>query len=345
MRISRRWQRAALPNYYAYKLRLNGRDLVWHEKEHFIYCINKVYKESEHVIFRGDKKTHLQRVYGVSGTWSPIAFNDAIFFFGGKSTLFSLSPEIRQQALNIATENNDTFSRLFKMIRELLLNPKSRDVRDIVDKLMLRDGPLVSFFLQADNEKQLLEATSKLSSVQKLRLRDNYLLLLHHIGAGAYYSETFMLSTTESFVRACNFAFGGKTAVPSAQTQDAIVIMGWVPKELENVVKTMHSTDFRPGGLGHVTSLPLYRTPLYPFEREITLKGGLFPHYILGYLHWENGEEIFEVNPSLFDVDERWDGRELPVDQSSWEERIRTTEFGAYFRFIDDLQFSQQEVN
>lgn len=95
----------------------------------------------------------------------------------------------------------------------------------------------------------------------------------------------------------------------------------------------------------HAIGLPLYKAAVYPLEKEITLKGGLFPHYILGYLHWENGEEVFEVNPALFYVDEYWDGRRLPVDQSSLEDRIRTTEFGAYFQLHNDQLFSQQEVD
>lgn len=343
--MSKRWQLAAFPNYYAYTLRLNGRELNWNEKEHFVHCVNQIYRESEHVIFRGDKKEHLQRIYRLPGTWSPNAFNREFFFYGAKSTLFLLPTEVRQQALNISAGNNDAFSRLFRMIRELLLSNYSREQRDTLDRLTRNNGPLVSFFLQADNEKQFREGIDKLSEEQRLRLRDHYLSLLHHIGAGTYYSSTFMLSTTESFTKACNFAFGSKSVVPAAQAREtAIIIMGWVPRGLRNVIKALRSTDFRPGSPLYAIGLPLYKAILHPFEREITLKGGLFPHYILGYLHWENEKEIFEVNPALFDVDDHWDGRELPVDQSSWEERIQTTEFGAYFQLHNDQMFSQQEI-
>lgn len=341
----RQWQRRILPNFYAYKLRFSGRDLTWEENGHFINCVNQIYKTSEHVIFRGDKKTHLQKIYGVSGTWSPDRFNNSIFFFGTKSRLYSLRSEIRQRALNISAGSRDTFSRLFKMIRELLLTKGSRELRDALDKFTQDNGPLVSYFLDADNEEKFKEATNKLSFEQKIKLRDNYLTLLHHIGAGKYFSETFMLSTTVSFSKACEFANGNKSGVAQSRIHDSIVIVGWVPAGLENIIQSRHGYKLRAYDSLNIPGIPVYKETLFPSEQEITLKGGFFPHHMLGYLHWENGNEIFEVNPALFAVDMHWDGKELPVDQSTWEERIRLTEFGAYFQLHDDRFFSQQEVS
>jgi hypothetical protein len=344
MRVHLYGHQPTRPDFSGYQLHLNGRNLTRYEKDHFLQCVDIIYNQSKHVIFRGDKKKHLRRIYGLRGRWFPNTFNDALFFFGAKSRLFTIPAKIRRRALKITDESRNAFSHLFKMIRELLLNPKTRDQRDVVDTITSKNPSLVSFFLPAENEDRLMELAAALPTPERLRLRDHYLSLLHHIGSGSYYSETFLLSTTESFDKASHFALGGNQEISSVQKSTGIVIMGWVPWGLENTVKALRSVDFRPTSPILNFGLPLYKQLLFPHEREITLKGGLFPHYILGYLHWKRGGEIFEINPAISQVNYDWNGKELPVDQSSWAERIHQTEFGAYFQLHEDQAYSQQEL-
>lgn len=231
------------------------------------------------------------------------------------------------------------------MIRELLLTPGSRELREKIDKLTRKNGPLVTYFLQADNEDMFLQVLRTLPEPLRRKMSDQYLSLLHHLGAGVYYNETFMLSTTESLAKARKFAYGNQHGHPNPIAQEqAIVIAGWVPIGLDIAVKTAHFLDLRTHRKIEEIGLPHYY-PLFPHEHEITLKGGLLPHLILGYLHWEDGAEVFEVNPAVFLVGENWDGVQLPIDQSSWETRILSTEFGAYFNLRDSQVFSQHEVH
>jgi len=73
------------------------------------------------------------------------------------------------------------------------------------------------------------------------------------------------------------------------------------------------------------------------------LKDGLLPHYLLGYLHVHQADEIFEINPVLFQTDSSWNGVELPVDQSTFSERIQNTLYGRYFSFeYENDQYRQQ---
>jgi hypothetical protein len=65
---------------------------------------------------------------------------------------------------------------------------------------------------------------------------------------------------------------------------------------------------------------------------EITLKGGLLPHYIIGYFYLENGVERFELNPAIFKIeDSDWPLEGLPIDQTQFDERIRGTQFKKAF--------------
>jgi hypothetical protein len=48
-----------IPNYYAYRLKTNGRDLSEEQRIHFFNSINKIYRNNDKFIYRGDKKEKL----------------------------------------------------------------------------------------------------------------------------------------------------------------------------------------------------------------------------------------------------------------------------------------------
>lgn len=90
--------------------------------------------------------------------------------------------------------------------------------------------------------------------------------------------------------------------------------------------------------------LPIYEKSFFHYQKEVTLKGGLLPHYLLGYLHNKRSEKIFEINPAIFDVSDTWNGIELPVDQGTFHQRIKNTLFGRYFTLDnEDYQFQQHK--
>ena len=45
-----------IPNYYAYRLKTNVRDLSEEQRIHFFNSINKIYRNNDKFIYRGDKK-------------------------------------------------------------------------------------------------------------------------------------------------------------------------------------------------------------------------------------------------------------------------------------------------
>ncbi|WP_443945754.1 hypothetical protein ACJVDH_01155 [Pedobacter sp. AW1-32] len=151
--------------------------------------------------------------------------------------------------------------------------------------------------------------------------------LLHHVSKSEYYASSFLLSTSIDFSQASKFA----SSKEEKDSENPLIIFGWVPYKYEGVLSVPDSRILRRDINMEATDLPIYEKSFFPYQKEVTLKGGLLPHYLLGYLHNKRSEKIFEINPALFDVSDTWNGIELPVDQSTFHQRMQNTLFGRYF--------------
>ena len=82
-------------------------------------------------------------------------------------------------------------------------------------------------------------------------------------------------------------------------------------------------------------NLPLYYQSFYPGEKEISLKGGLLPHFLIGYLYAEWDSQIhFDINPNFLDITNKsdlWINEGLPIDQSGFWKELDKTKFKGSF--------------
>ena len=82
------------------------------------------------------------------------------------------------------------------------------------------------------------------------------------------------------------------------------------------------------------TSLPLYHSPFYPKQKEVAIKGTLFPHYILGLYDLEH--DCFVLNPYIFKQSrlalENVPAAGFKIDQSDFYEWIRETGYFGYVK-------------
>lgn len=81
--------------------------------------------------------------------------------------------------------------------------------------------------------------------------------------------------------------------------------------------------------------LPTYTKSFFPKQREILLKGGIFPHYMLGYINLENKE--FELNTHFFSTPKTF--KEILINgfdiaQSSFHQKLKETDYESFF-YID----------
>ena len=128
-------------------------------------------------------------------------------------------------------------------------------------------------------------------------------------------------------------------------TSDA-TIYGWVPrsqmrKRLKSIEFVVTENYFHVKRLG----LPYCETPVYPEQKEIALRCGILPHFIIGF----KVGRYFYVNPAIFrsmdNMEKLGTFRKLctfkrniicnglEVDQTNFEEFCRKTNFKRFYTF------------
>ena len=211
-------------------------------------------------------------------------------------------------------------------------------IRRVVADFRKREIGIISFFCNKDNERRFIDIVDKLTLPQQIIARDYYLGLLHHISKSEYYASSFMLSTSIDFSRASKFAWNRE----EKNSENPLIIFGWVPYKYKGVLSVPDSRILREKINMETIGLPVYEKSFFPYQKEVTLKGGLLPHYLLGYLDNNKEDVVFEINPALFETNDSWDGIELPVDQSTFHQCLQNTLFGRYFTLEEDNnQFRQ----
>jgi|GEM_PF-938708 len=327
------------PNYYAYELRVNDRQLVNAQKNHFFSCINKIYRESYKFIYRGDKKDKLQSIYNVDGNQFHNNFHNPLFMMGAKANMLIGQHLTHVNEINIAEADDKVFRLIFKMLGTLLRREfPFGATRTAMRHFREDEKEITIFFRQQENEQVFIDRINTLSPKQQIIVRDYYLALLHHISKSEYYTASFLLSTTSNFNVAHKFSWNGE----SENSDNPIIFFGWVLKRYEGILNAPDSKILKRKIDMSLYHLPVYERSFFHYQEEVTLKGGLLPHHMLGYLYYHNNREIFSINPALFDTDDSWNGVELPIDQSTFHQRIRDTLFGRYFTVsCEHNQFNQ----
>ncbi|MFW0716572.1 hypothetical protein [Pedobacter sp. N23S346] len=286
-----------VPNYYAYFLKVNGKNLSNSQKEHFFNCINKIYKNNYKFIYRGDKKDKIQSVYGLTEDRFEYDFRRSIFVLGAKASMFIEGVLPGANNIDIAEAGNNEFRLIFRMLHNLLQRELPFGTARIAIKSFTKtEEVLVTFFRNQGNESVFIDIINGLDSQKQIPIRDYYLALLHHISKSDYYASSFLLSTTTSFTQANKFAWSHE----KKYSNNPLILFGWLPEKYEGILNAPDSRILKRKIDMEALGLPFYEKSFFPGQQEITLKGGLLPHYLLGYLHNNGEEEVFEINPALF---------------------------------------------
>jgi hypothetical protein len=329
-----------IPNFYAYTLRVNGRKLGRAQSRQFFDCVNKIYRENHKVVYRGDKKSTTLPVFGIEEREFPKQFNDALFMMGPKARMFVSSERRREFAINIGAAGGGEFALIFRMLSNLL----SREFpfsarRTAMTNFRQREEVVSQYFCNDSNFEDFVTKTGNLTGEERIIMRDYYLALLHHMDKSQYYTASFLLSTTTSFNQAHVFAWKEE----EKDSTNPIIFVGWVPKNFEGILSAPDLPMLRQRMDVDKTGLPVYNFSFFPKQEEVTIKGGLLPHYLLGYIHNDKHKgELLEINPALLQTTAEWDGVGLNIDQRSFHEYLRYSSFGQYFTVTrHDQRFEQ----
>lgn len=336
-----RRKKEIFPDYLGYILEMNGRRLTSSQREHFLNCVQQIHRTNQ-VIYRGDKKSQLLPLYGLEGEFSSESLSNVLFMLGAKGRMFAAKdglPGMDKNEIDISASEGNEFALIFRMLHNLMTKEfPFGGIRVAMKKFRDNEALLTSYFRNEQNVEGFVRGCMSVDNDRhRIMLRDYYLVLLHHISKSQYYTHSFLLSTSVSYPAAQQFGW----AKEDRSLQDALIICGWIPRRYYGILSAPDYKVIEQDLNLKSSGLPVYDSSMFPKQEEITLKGGLFPHYIIGYVHYRFIYTIFEVNPAIFKVDDKWNGRELPIDQSSFIDMLLQTTYGRHFSIDEFNRFSQ----
>jgi len=247
------------------------------------------------ILYRGENLGNLQNKLGGDAN-TPNGLSDIYkkcFFLGDKAKGFLLAGKCAKPLynwdFNIGSASDEDFEYIFSEISKLVTDRKASIFSLIEDEFY-------NFFINSGNLELFLETVKVVSDDrERLLLRDYYLWILHNLGADSFkYSSYFVSSTTNLNTALASAYMNGVDAKP-------ILFVCFLPSPTQYFGLTLEDINIlstKTLDLG----LPCYTNSIYE-ENETSLKGALFPHFILGIHEFETGR--FIVNKHVFEDDNR----------------------------------------
>ncbi len=288
-------------------------------------------------IYRGEKYVELLNIqtgsnikkYSEIREYQHSYFSSQLFIIGEKSKHFlkEKKEEIKKRSYlkNINDCSSKTFEYIFNKINEIHTKPIKDLNIDItyINNYIKREKKFYDFFRDRNNNIQKFKNISKINFSNKLAIRDYYLYYLHTLGKDGISENSFLKSTSFDYKKSKKFSNG-------------IILYGWVKKPTSSYGISSRSF-LKCIEKCKRLDLPIYTKDIFPHEKEISLKGGFFPHYIIGY---ENTiENYFVINNHIVNeskeiVKEFPDliiKYGLPIDQSEFDQKVKKTKYRKYF--------------
>lgn len=304
------------------KLTMKGEHISESEKKQFISFLTRLNHVS--IVFRCLGNEYIYKQYNTSIDNIPI-LSEFIFLYGDKAKLFYEKLDNRIHNLYIDDTLNGTMEFIYNKIQKVFvqLNLKSEKTKEKVGILVKKNPVFLAYWRHMTKEKWLNEIAN-LSKLKKVQLKDYYVALLHTVGLAGYGRNSYFLSTSESY----------NIEKVMGLKQKYIELVGWASPKLGVFSKSRFN---KTADVIKQCGFPVVDGAVFPEQKEITLKCGLLPHFIIGYFY-EGG---FEVNPAIFDTQDYSHvvKKGVVVNQSSFSEKIKNMNYRSTFLFCDDIYF------
>ena len=290
------------------------------------------------ILYRGIDDKYLHKVYN-TGLENPPLLSEYIFLFGDKSRHFLRGVDDNKKVYDINDLSGSVFETIYEKLHLIFIEPekiKDPKSREVVKQFVEKEQEALNFFQEKKKEDWLRRILS-LSSQQRQNVKDYYLAFLHTVGEKIC-GDSYGLSTSTDLEVVKRFAVHNN--------KKGIILVGWISAKEKNIIKLMCGGDKEIKKLKKMKmELPVFSNKLYKGQKEITLKCGLLPHFIVGYIYgdkWEN----FEVNPYIFQIEDysKIKKEGLPIDQSEFLSKITGTHFTMYFQNYEE-QYWQLELD
>ena len=208
-------------------------------------------------------------------------------------------------------------------------NGRSFKMRDFYDRN-------TEFCRALENTDEIVAKYAKLKTKARRVVNLYYLAIAHTINSYGYKKASSFVSATTNAEVAQEFT-------------DDVCIYGWVPKEQTGVSRSRYKAiDYvvtENEAVVKQLGMPYCDSPVCPEQKEVALRCGFLPHFIVGF----KIKNSFYVNPAVFSsMDKMQDQRSfkdlceyksrllrygLEVDQTNFEEFCRLTNFRRYYTY------------
>lgn len=297
-----------ISNLNQFSLLLEEKELSLLQREQFNAFLETL--QNETIVYRGISQEALKGQYKI-GIDQINLLSEYIFCVGCKGKTYYENKCKNYESVNVEDITDVVISRLFDKLKQVCYGEySSENTMQYIGKFRFNNCELIEYFARTSKAEWL--ATFKQLDVKSQRIaKDYYTLFLHTIGLAGF-GRTYALSTTTSFKESFRYM------------QDGIIIIGWTSMKMTESSKSLKSKFRRLK-----SSLPEFHGRVFPEQQEVTLKCGLLPHYIIGYLHNNN----FFINPAIFSSIDEKDSipqNGLPVDQIDFQKLIRKANYKKY---------------
>lgn len=241
---------------------------------------DKYRKKELKVVFRGEKKKLLEKNLFEHGS-SDINLSKLLgrlFYFGGKAKHYFTQEKPSDCLKNINDDSDKTYEFIFNEIKKIInCDFSSEGIRKSIEAFK-KENQIFSDFFSCSSASDFCDLVGGHSD--RGRIRDYYLYFLHTFGNQNFKKLSYFVSTSEDWETAFKFAKSTKDD-SKADEQEAIVFVYIVPEPLyKHGINLQEIKDFN---LEYKDSgLPIYGTDLYPSQQEVSVKGALFPQFLLG---------------------------------------------------------------
>lgn len=272
------------------------------------------------VVYRGvDKKFLRDRL---NNTHEGVGWSETfhrLFIVGEKSKSFlrkmSNNDSFDEFIIPVDDVSDGTFLKLFRCMCELV---HSDEYKNVIKFCVSED--FKSFFSNA-NERQFVSKVKIFNRRIKEIIRDYYLYLLHVAAAKNISKYTLFVSTSLVHNVARNFA------CPGGDEAEGLIYHYYIPQPYYKYAISPSNIRYHRNVINKA-DMPNYNPKkIYYKESEVSIKGVLFPHFIVGIEFVETKK--FVVNPHILGLN----AKQIPsainngiyIDQMSFGKDIRKT--------------------
>lgn len=252
-------------------------------------------------------------------------FSDRIFMLGEKSHRFETNSG---DGISIEECSNRVFEIIFdKFHDDICPNTNSK-----VESFLSNNPEIGMFFSDSNNRTRFVSIIENQDETNKSYIKDYYFSLLHTM------NEIIAANTKDKSIKKNSYFISTTTKIKIAkQFRHRIIIVTWIPSCERNnqIIKSCDVNEY--DDFIKRIGLPTYHVSPYPHQSEICIKGGILPHYIVGFSY----KNSFIVNPNLLtQITSSYDFEKLikegiEIDQTPFDNEIQKTKYKGRFLWLD----------